>query len=228
MEVSDLTIRLLLLFFPGLICSYIVDAFTEHPPRTPFVVLLQSLVFGIASYFIYWAILNLAGIFSTKSSPVSVVFLSALLHPEVTLDFKEIVYASGVSVLLGLVLTIASKYKIHYKLVHALKISSKFGELDVWGYTFNINRIEWATVRDHQHDLIYDGWVQAFSDDSKNAELLLRDVSVYRNLAGAYLYQVGAMYLSLRKDAIRIEFRSVPVARDLLREAGNDAARESQ
>ena len=33
MDITEFTIRLLLLFFPGIICSYIIDTFTIHKPR---------------------------------------------------------------------------------------------------------------------------------------------------------------------------------------------------
>lgn len=86
-----------------------------------------------------------------------------------------------------------------------------FGELDVWGYTLNLKEVVWVTVRDHKNDLIYDGWVQAFSDDSRDAEVLLRDVSVYKNSTGEKLYQVGGVYLSRNREDISIECRTLPI-----------------
>jgi len=54
---------------------------------------------------------------------------------------------------------------------------------------------------------MYDGWVKAFSDGSENAELLLGDVIVYQNSTRECLYEVEAIYLSLERDNIEIEFR---------------------
>ncbi len=68
-------------------------------------------------------------------------------------------------------------------------------------------------MRDKEKDLIYDGWVQAFSDDSKDAELLLRDVSVYKNSTGEGLYQIGMMYISRNRDDIAIEIRTIPLTK---------------
>lgn len=62
--------------------------------------------------------------------------------------------------------------------------------------------------------MAYDGWVVAFSDDSKDAELLLRDVSVYQNSTGEPLYQVGMMYISRNREDIAIEIRTVPLTKD--------------
>ncbi|MBF8276038.1 MAG: hypothetical protein HW390_1111 [Candidatus Brocadiaceae bacterium] len=75
----------------------------------------------------------------------------------------------------------------------------------------NIKGTVWVAVRDHKNNLIYDGWVQAFSDDSKDAELLLRDVSIYNNDSGECLYQVGAVYLSRKREDISIECRTLSI-----------------
>ena len=88
-------------------------------------------------------------------------------------------------------------------------LTRKFGELDVWGYAFNSPQVEWVTVRDHVRNLAYDGWVKAFSDDSKNAELLLMDVKVHKNDSGELLYEIPSTYLSLDRSTITIEFRSL-------------------
>jgi len=53
MELSEFSLRLLLLFFPGVVCAYVVDALTIHRRRSEFEFLLNSLVLGIASYLVY-------------------------------------------------------------------------------------------------------------------------------------------------------------------------------
>ena len=215
MDFSEFTIRLLLLFFPGIICAFLVDSFTVHRPREQFVFFLQSFALGISSYCLFWALLpvhkvigNKLGLWQPRSE---VVFLRALVNNQVTISYSEIAWVCVISVLLALVITFVMTYKVHFRIVQKLKITKKFGELDVWGYTFNMKEVDWVTVRDKEKDLIYDGWVQAFSDDSKDAELLLRDVSVYRNSTGEELYQVGMMYLSRNRDNIAVEIRTIPL-----------------
>ncbi len=66
---------------------------------------------------------------------------------------------------------------------------------------------EWVTIRDISNNLMYDGWVQAFSDNSKEAELLLGDVAVYKNDTGEHLYDIDSQYLSLDRNNISIEIR---------------------
>ena len=99
-------------------------------------------------------------------------------------------------------------HKLHFRLFQKLKITKKFGEQDVWGFLMNSPSTEWITVRDTENNIMYDGWVKAFSDNSKEAELLLESVSVYKNDTGEHLYDVDAQYLSLNRDKISIEVRS--------------------
>ena len=54
--------------------------------------------------------------------------------------------------------------------------------------------------------------MQAFSDDSKDAELLLRDVTVYKNKSAELLYQIGALYISRPREKILIECEDVAIA----------------
>jgi hypothetical protein len=48
----------------------------------------------------------------------------------------------------------------------------------------------WVVIRDIQNDLMYQGWVESFSDGLDNNEILLRDVKVFRNSDQDFLYPV--------------------------------------
>lgn len=207
MPASEFTVRLLLLFFPGVICAYIVDALTIHRAKTQFEFILDALVYGLASYLLYW--LGLGMLDAVGFPTRSFVFLRALTDGHVAVSFRELASASLVAFALALVITVVSTHKLHFRLARKLGLTKKFGELDVWGFVFNSPEIEWATVRDHNRGLAYDGWVQLFSDDSRSAELMLRDVRVYPNDTGACLYEVPSLYLSLSRDGITIEFRRI-------------------
>jgi hypothetical protein len=205
MQLSEFGLRLLLLFFPGVVCAYVVDALTIHRRRSEFEFVLNSLMLGIASYLVCW--LALDAWHRLDGSFHELVFLRALTDTKVAISIRELGAATVVAVLLALDLTGASTYKVPYRLAQSLGITKKFGELDLWGYVFNSKNVTWATVRDHGRNLTYDGWVELFSDDSQSAELLLSDVKVYRNDSGDFLYDADSMYLSLHRDAIAIEFR---------------------
>lgn len=216
LELSDFTFKLLLLFFPGILCAYMVDQLTIHRPRETFFFLLQSFVFGIFSYFTYWMGLKCINYFSPNTVYTKLTFLQALTAPNIVFSYKEIVITSIIAIILGGIVSVASKYKALNKIAHSIHITRKFGELDVWGYMLNLKEVVWVTVRDHKEDLMYDGWIQSFSDDSKDAELLLRDVSVYNNTSGDRLYQTSLVYLSRKREDISIECRTIPIDENVL------------
>jgi hypothetical protein len=211
MQISDLALRLLLLFFPGIICAYVVDTLTVHRPRQPFFFVLQSFVLGLSSYFLYFIFCWLLNTFWTNRFCIQVSNLSALIDSKAAISFREVCFVTVAALFLAVTISVSQKHKLVFRMAHLLRVTGKFGELDVWGYTMNLREVEWVTVRDHAKDLMYDGWIQAFSDDSKNAELLLRDVSVYKNISGERLYQIGALYISRNRDDITIECRTIPV-----------------
>lgn len=206
MNISEFVFRLLLLFLPGIISSFIIDMFTVHKARTQYQILIHSFLLGLMSYFVYWIIISvLSNTILTTGKPFS--FLHALNNSKDPISYEEIVYVCILSVFIGLLITAIHTYKLHSRLMQKLRITKKFGELDVWGYLMNSPDTLWVTVRDISNNLMYDGWVQAFSDNSKEAELLLGDVVVYKNDTGERLYDVATQYLSLDKNNMSIEIR---------------------
>jgi len=205
MEISEFAFRVLLLFFPGIICSYIVDAFTIHKERNEFEFLINSFVYGMTTYLLYWIVVSSLPCLNINGGRV--YFLQEMTDSKEPISIKELVNVCVVSAMLAIAITIMHTHKLHFRIAHKLKLTKKFGELDVWGYVMNSKNVTWVTVRDIDHNLAYDGWVQAFSDNSNDAEILLGDVVVYDNTNGNELYKVASQYLSMNKGNISIEVR---------------------
>ncbi len=79
-----------------------------------------------------------------------------------------------------------------HRLAHVLRVSRKFGDFDLWSHMLNSNAPSWVIIRDREQDLMYDGWIAAFSDGAEKNELLLGDVKVFRNSTGDMLYEASA------------------------------------
>lgn len=211
MELSEFTLRLLLLFIPGLIAAYLFDALTTGPRKDRFNFLLRSLFFGLASYFAYWLIVKILYLRTPNSERPQVKFLLALNNASVSVPYLEIFIVCILGILIGSIATYAFTYRTFYRLSLKLGMSKKFGESDVWSFAFNSGETTWVTVRDHANGLTFDGWAEAFSEGLERFELLLRDVTVYNLQDGSKLYDVGAIYLSRERSNATIEFRSVPM-----------------
>lgn len=88
-----------------------------------------------------------------------------------------------------------------------IPVHKKYGDEDVWDFTFNSSDVETEYVhfRDFEHQLVYAGWVNAFSETNKLRELVLRDVIVY-NFDGEEFYRTPLLYLARAPENIHIEF----------------------
>ena len=106
---------------------------------------------------------------------------------------------------LGLLASLALNKHWLNRLARVIGVSNKFGDLDVWARMFNSSDIVWVVVRDFNHDLAFDGWVNAFSDTYDTNELLLRDVKVYQSSSAQLLYELDSVYLTREKDELTIE-----------------------
>jgi hypothetical protein len=196
MQLSELGLRLVLLFLPGILSAAMIDSLSTHSKRTQFQFAVRALFLGVASY------LGLA-VFHHK-----LVFFQALTDTEMPVLLSEVGYATAVAVVLGAVLTLAAEKKLLFRVARSIRLTRRFGDQDVWGYLLNSPDVEWVAVRDHKRGLVYDGHIRLFSDDSQNAELYLEDVQVYDNATGTLLYNVAGMYVALDRQDLTIEVRT--------------------
>lgn len=208
MQISELTIRVLLLFFPGIICSILVDSVIVHEKRNTAFFLIYSFVYGVGSYLLLASLPQLCGLIGSILKPLStcqISFFSALFDSKIEISWKEIAAASGMAIIQAFIISAIITHNLVNRIARRFGISRKSGKLDVWHYTFDSPDVRWAVVRDIANDLVFEGWVESFSDTSKNPELLMRDVRIYRNTTGEQLYEVGGIYLNRNKKDITIE-----------------------
>src|SRR6266516_6693686 len=105
MEVSEFAFRLIVLFFPGLLCAYVVETLTNHPPRTPFFFLSKALLLGFGSYTLYWGFVHVVVpvydcAFGSHFQP-KVFFPDALKDSKAPISFTEIAVVSLFSLIFG-------------------------------------------------------------------------------------------------------------------------------
>lgn len=80
------------------------------------------------------------------------------------LDFEEIFWATVIAPLVGLGVSLALNRHWINRFAKVIRVSKKFGDIDVWARTFNSPDFTdaWVVVRDFDHDLSFEGWVDAF------------------------------------------------------------------
>lgn len=219
MDFSELTFRLLLLFFPGIICHIVVEWYTVHAERKPHQVFLHCFVLGMLSYCLYhvgsWIfrippltsdILNFSD-YSPQSGQGQEAAGQVDTHSKIS--GQEIFSVTCAGVVLGLIISFVHTKKWAHRIASKLKFTARFGELDVWEYVLSAPEIIWVVVRDQRNGIMYQGEIAAFSDSEEMRELFLRKVAVYNEKTGDHLYDTDQIYIARRKDDVTLEFQIV-------------------
>lgn len=196
-DISDLAVRLLFLFLPGIIGSSVIDLLTTHRKRQMFHFVLHSYLIGVFSYGILMLIVYLANMKFEKLD-WKVTFLKSLLNSKEQIKVSEVFLASLIGLILAIILVVIINKKQIFKAANYFGISNKHGEDDVWDFLFSDENVEWATVRDPDTKLVYQGAISAYSQKDDKRELLLTEVKVFKDENGVLkdLYDREHIYLN--------------------------------
>lgn len=209
MNVSDLTVRLIVLLIPGILAALIVEKLTHHRPWSAFTFALNSVLLGFGSYAFHQLILCVWELKALSSespyNPKTITFWTSLFDKDTSISLAEVALTCIFAVIIGYLVSASIHHKLVFRIAKQFGVSNKFGDEDVWAYFLNSKDVEWIWVRDHSRGLVYEGWVQLFSVTTTIRELLLREVRVYTNDSSEFLYEVPAMYISRATPDITIQ-----------------------
>ena len=208
MDVSELTVKLLLLFFPGILCHVLVDALTVHHERKLHEIFLHSFLYGILAYLVYATVLCAAG----QTWTPNMQMFAALTDAKKKVDLWEVISVTGIACVLGIVISVGLNRFWFHDVARAARITRKFGQPNVWSFALNVNEVRWATVRDLQTGTMFQGYIRAFSDADEPAEILLTEVCVYNEKTAEKLYEADHMYLARPRANLTVEFPILLVA----------------
>lgn len=208
MNINFLTISLLFLFLPGLICAVLVAKLTTHRELKPTDFLIPSFIFGFLIFVGYLAIAKFWNLIFEDHwhLPSYNIFPQDPKISELEISTTSL----GVAILIGFFVALIFSVAINKKLLHRFArkfgITRKFADRDVWSYIMNSDETDWLVVRDNNTDLYYLGKIKAFSDEEETREVILTETKVYDNISGSEKYHAGSVYFSFAKDRIILEF----------------------
>ncbi|MCH8028876.1 MAG: hypothetical protein IH874_02960 [Candidatus Dadabacteria bacterium] len=201
MEISEFTFKLILIFLPGLIAFYIIDALTPHKEAKLHKIVLFSLIYGFVCYFTYYLVTKLVFFLD-----LPFFFLESLTNSSTPLNFEEITWVTILSFPIAFIITALHKYRVLYRIAYKLKVSEFLGNLGVWGYTLD-NYGGWVVIRDLENNLTYKGWLEAYSDiTDDDEEFLLIEVEVFNSSSGEKQYCLPVLYFARDKRKLNVEF----------------------
>jgi len=198
MQLSEFTFRLILLFIPGLITFFIVEALTTHKEAKFHRILFLSLIFGFISYLIY-------GI-ATLIFNLPFTFLKSLTN-ETNLNYTEILVVTLISFPIAFIISALDNYGVLYKFGFFLRASKTAGPIGVWGWAMQeYFENKYVIIRDLNNNLTYEGLVAAYSEvKDEEEDFLIINVKVFTSSTGELQYETPALYLSRDKKNLIIE-----------------------
>lgn len=203
MQISELTIRIILLILPGTIATLIIEKLTVHKPWDAFRFIFYATLMGFITYLTYQA----CHFFIGNQELLS--FWKAITDNKVPISIKEILYACVAAVPLGFIVTAIVQYKIINKIANRLKISNKYGDDNLFYHFLNLNEVQWLWVRDKDQDVTYEGLLQYYNETDNLRELVLSDVKVFRSSDSEFISEVPYIYLTFSPDRFIIELPNV-------------------
>lgn len=203
MDLSSLTLKVILLVVPGLVCTIIYDRLIiRSSKRSEFHFVLLSLVFGLLSYTILQSIRWLNGNKQTLDTFTKIT-------DDKIVPFDEIFYACIIAFILGFLITLIDTYRFIEKIANGLKISRSSGKQNLYTEYFFRHEGYWVYIRDIPNSLTYKGIIVGYNEIDDVRELALDNVTVLDYPNSNELYKIDSIYLSLPKDNIKIEIPQI-------------------
>lgn len=208
MGISEFSLRIILLFLPGIISNLVLEHLTIIKDKGVFRFSIRALILGFLSYFAYFLVLFIIRPFGKPD--VHIGFFNALQSAGSKIDFAEVAWVCIISVALAAILSFALSRKFFVRAASTFGLIKVIPELNVWDHAFSASPDRnWVVVRDIKNDFMYQGWVNARSDTADENELFLREVAVFLSSTGEELYTVPGLFISRNKDDLTIEFQSI-------------------
>jgi len=212
MDISDLTLKLIIILIPGALSARIIQKVTVHKTWSDFQFTVNSILLGVASYLLLQVIYSCYKFSESLFCNQSFIFASNSLkvwqgiQEKGAIPYLEVFCSSITAIIVGLLVSWLDYNKIINGLAQKYKISNKYGDEDLYSYFLNAKEIKEVYVRHLKHKLTYHGYVDSFAEADSIKELTLRDVTVYSYPESQEMYTLSYIYLSLSREDVIIEY----------------------
>lgn len=199
------TLQILTVLFPGLLGSLVFSNLRATRHAAFWAAMIEFFVFAFLSYAIASAIVDSSW---TAGSVQGVSTVGDTVPQDVSvIDWGEFLLACAVAIVLAILAAVFYNHKLLNRIARFLRITSSYGDEDVWEFMHNSPTVEWVYLRDRDANVVYYGKIKNFSDSYKPREILLVDVDVYPydQATGEPIDHLDAVYVSRPADGWTIE-----------------------
>lgn len=201
MDISSLTIKIIILLIPGLISYFIYKRITNRQTkRSDLMFISISILLGTLSYLalqIFCFKFNCLGYENLRTFE--------LLATSTTIPYQEVFGASLFGIIIAYLFTFIDSYNIVNKIAIKIKASNKVNDENLFSIFLGDKDISWIYIRDIKNSLTYRGWIYSFSENEEDREVVLKEVTVYTYPEAIKLYDIASIYLNFKSENIIIE-----------------------
>jgi RsiW-degrading membrane proteinase PrsW (M82 family) len=209
MEISELTLKLIIILIPGAIATVIIDKLTIHKEWSPFKFVVNSIILGIFSYLTLQLVENflvfIHNLFGSQAILYTNLIIWNTLEDSKTIPYKEVIFSAICGIFIGGIGTLFENYRVINKIGKKLRLTNKYGHENLFSYFLNSKETGYVYLRNFKNDLTYLGYIKSFCETENTSEIVLGDVSVYTCESSDLLYEIEEIYLSFPKTEIIIE-----------------------
>ena len=210
MEISELTLKLIIILFPGAIATIIIEKLTIHKVWSPFKFIINSIIMGIFSY-LGLQLIQFSHVFFYNLIPncnnlkyINLTIWNSIENSKI-IPFDEVLYSSLFGVIVGAIGTKFETSKILNTFGKKLKITNKYGQENLFSYFLNNDETIYIYLRDYKNNRTYFGYIKSFCETENTNEILMGDVTLYTCDTSELMYEIDEVYLSYEKTELFIE-----------------------
>jgi hypothetical protein len=198
MEISELTLKLIIILIPGAIATKIYQKISIHEKWTSFQFTVNSIILGGISYLITELIIE-----KCYEDHRLIKFWGNL--PAENIPFDLVIKTCIIGFFLSLLVSALDRYKTVNRIAKTLLISNKYGDENLYSYFLNGRDVLEVYIRDFENNSTYHGLIDSYSEQESFCEIVLYNVAIYDNVGDNEPYYLDKIYLSRPKDKITIE-----------------------
>ncbi|MER9329441.1 DUF6338 family protein [Mesorhizobium sp. M0488] len=201
-------IQLAILLLPGVLWARIDSAYGSKRDQSQFEFGIRAVLFGLTSYAATYML------FLLLNAPFEMIDLANAADKNVLT--RGMVTQTLWAILIGFSASIIWLYAVNYKILtrilQGVRATKRYGDEDVWEFTFNSDSadVQFVHIRDFANRVVYSGWVSVFSETEKLRELVLSEVDIY-DFEGNLISSPPRLYIARAPEGLHIEFPIQPM-----------------
>lgn len=215
---DELSIKIIMILFPGIITTMLLDKITEHKPWDNFKYSIFIIFYGVMSYailqFYYIATLFYeVGKVGFDMKDVKILNVWDFNNKEIKeIPYQEIIKAGFVSFLLGLFISYIDHKEYFSSLLLKLGITSKYGNYSTNYQLLKLKRNDWIDITIWDKDLFIRGIVVSINETDGFCELCINNAEVFiiSDNGMDSIYKVDYISLSEKPDNLLISTTQQP------------------